>query len=140
MLFKPILFHGVDFVASLSGVDKLSALGLLVGGIGVMNVGHGHPRVMEAITKQLERVTHASVQVVMYESYLRLAQRLSELLGPAEQLDLSIVEIAKRHFEPLKDELNTLLNERFTEPRGQLCRSRDECRRFCDQSSGDAQC
>jgi 4-aminobutyrate aminotransferase/(S)-3-amino-2-methylpropionate transaminase len=50
-----------------------------VGGIGVMNVGHNHPRVMEAVRSQVERVTHTSFQVVMYESYLRLAQRLSEL-------------------------------------------------------------
>src|SRR5229473_4373158 len=54
-----------------------------VGGIGVMNVGHNHPRVMEAVRSQLERVTHTSFQVVMYESYLRLAQRLSEL-APSE--------------------------------------------------------
>jgi 4-aminobutyrate aminotransferase / (S)-3-amino-2-methylpropionate transaminase / 5-aminovalerate transaminase len=50
-----------------------------VGGIGVMNVGHNHPRVTAAVHEQLERVTHSSFQVVMYESYLRLAQRLSEL-------------------------------------------------------------
>ena len=46
------------------------------GGIGVMNVGHGHPRVMEAIRDQLDRATHTSFQVVQYESYLRLAERL----------------------------------------------------------------
>jgi len=49
------------------------------GGIGVMNVGHSHPRVMEAVQAQLERATHTSFQVVMYESYLRLAQRLCEV-------------------------------------------------------------
>ena len=49
------------------------------GGIGVMNVGHGHPRVMEAVRAQLERATHTSFQVVMYESYLRLAERLCEV-------------------------------------------------------------
>src|SRR5487761_591428 len=49
------------------------------GGIGVMNVGHGHPHVMEAVRAQLERVTHTSFQVVMYESYLRLAERLCEV-------------------------------------------------------------
>jgi 4-aminobutyrate aminotransferase / (S)-3-amino-2-methylpropionate transaminase / 5-aminovalerate transaminase len=54
-----------------------------VGGIGVMNVGHNHPRVMKAVQEQLERVTHTSFQVVMYESYLRLAQRLSDL-GPGD--------------------------------------------------------
>ena len=46
------------------------------GGIGVMNVGHAHPRVMQAVRDQLEKATHTSFQVVQYESYLRLAQRL----------------------------------------------------------------
>ncbi len=50
-----------------------------VGGIGVMNVGHNHPRVMAAVRDQLDHVTHTAFQVVMYESYLRLAQRLCEV-------------------------------------------------------------
>ena len=54
-----------------------------VGGIGVMNVGHNHPRVMAAVREQLERVTHTAFQVVMYESYLRLAERLCEV-APGE--------------------------------------------------------
>jgi 4-aminobutyrate aminotransferase/(S)-3-amino-2-methylpropionate transaminase len=49
------------------------------GGIGVMNVGHGHPHVMEAVRAQVDKVTHTSFQVVMYESYLRLAERLCAL-------------------------------------------------------------
>jgi len=49
------------------------------GGIGVMNVGHAHPRVMKAVHEQLEKVTHTSFQVVHYESYLKLAQRLCEV-------------------------------------------------------------
>src|SRR2546423_7892935 len=49
------------------------------GGIGVMNVGHAHPRVMQAVHDQLERATHTSFQVVHYESYLRLAERLCEV-------------------------------------------------------------
>jgi len=48
------------------------------GGIGVMNVGHAHPRVMRAVRDQLEKATHTSFQVVQYESYLRLAQRLCD--------------------------------------------------------------
>src|SRR5690348_7386099 len=48
------------------------------GGIGVMNVGHAHPRVMQAVRDQLDKATHTSFQVVQYESYLRLAQRLCE--------------------------------------------------------------
>ena len=63
-----------------------------VGGIGVLNVGHNHPRVMEAVRKQVDRVTHTSFQVVMYEPYLRLAQRLSELApgdGPQKAIFFS---------------------------------------------------
>jgi 4-aminobutyrate aminotransferase/(S)-3-amino-2-methylpropionate transaminase len=53
------------------------------GGIGVLNVGHGHPHVMEAVRAQLERVTHTAFQVVVYESYLRLAERLCALVPAA---------------------------------------------------------
>jgi len=63
-----------------------------VGGIGVMNVGHNHPRVMAAVREQLERVTHTAFQVVMYESYLRLAERLCEVApgdGPKKAIFLS---------------------------------------------------
>src|SRR2546428_5643835 len=54
-----------------------------VGGIGVMNVGHNHPRVMAAVRDQLDHATHTAFQVVMHESYLRLAQRLCEV-APGE--------------------------------------------------------
>jgi len=50
-----------------------------VGGIGVMNVGHNHPRVMAAVREQLDKFTHTAFQAVMYESYLKLAQRLCDL-------------------------------------------------------------
>jgi 4-aminobutyrate aminotransferase / (S)-3-amino-2-methylpropionate transaminase / 5-aminovalerate transaminase len=50
------------------------------GGIGVMNVGHGHPHVLAAVDAQLDRLTHSSFQVAMYESYLRLAERLCGLV------------------------------------------------------------
>jgi 4-aminobutyrate aminotransferase/(S)-3-amino-2-methylpropionate transaminase len=53
------------------------------GGIGVMNVGHSHPRVMQAIQTQLECFTHTSFQVTMYEPYVRLAERLNAL-APGE--------------------------------------------------------
>ncbi|RTG96578.1 4-aminobutyrate--2-oxoglutarate transaminase [Thermus scotoductus] len=49
------------------------------GGIGVMNVGHGHPRVLQAVRAQLERFTHACFQVTPYEAYVRLAERLAKL-------------------------------------------------------------
>jgi 4-aminobutyrate aminotransferase/(S)-3-amino-2-methylpropionate transaminase len=51
------------------------------GGIGAMNVGHNHPRVVDAVRRQLDRLTHAAFQVSMYEPYVRLAERLNALVG-----------------------------------------------------------
>ncbi len=50
-----------------------------VGGVGVMNVGHGHPKVVQAIVEQAERFVHTDYTVVAYESYVRLAERLGAL-------------------------------------------------------------
>jgi len=49
------------------------------GGIAVMNVGHGHPKVMAAIEAQLKRFTHTCYQVVPYEGYIALAEKLNQL-------------------------------------------------------------
>ncbi|MFV9504894.1 MAG: 4-aminobutyrate--2-oxoglutarate transaminase [Oscillochloridaceae bacterium umkhey_bin13] len=50
-----------------------------VGGIGVLNVGHNHPKVVAAVKAQLDRVSHTCFQVAMYEPYLELAERLNQL-------------------------------------------------------------
>ncbi|WP_017346400.1 4-aminobutyrate--2-oxoglutarate transaminase [Pantoea sp. A4] len=55
-----------------------------VGGIGVLNVGHNHPAVVNAVTKQLGLVSHACFQVVAYPGYIELAQRLNQLVGKGE--------------------------------------------------------
>ena len=49
------------------------------GGIAVMNVGHGHPKVLAAIEAQLQRFTHTCYQVVPYEGYIALAEKLNQL-------------------------------------------------------------
>jgi 4-aminobutyrate aminotransferase len=49
------------------------------GGIAVMNVGHGHPKIVAAIEAQLKRFTHTCYQVVPYESYVALAEKLNQL-------------------------------------------------------------
>lgn len=49
------------------------------GGIGVLNVGHRHPRVMAAVQAQLERFTHTCFHVAPYEPYIALAERLNAL-------------------------------------------------------------
>jgi len=50
-----------------------------VGGIGVLNLGHRHPRIVAAVRDQLDRFTHTCFQVTMYDGYLRLAERLNAL-------------------------------------------------------------
>jgi 4-aminobutyrate aminotransferase/(S)-3-amino-2-methylpropionate transaminase len=48
-------------------------------GISVLNTGHLHPRVRDAIARQLERFTHTCFQVTPYESYIALAEALNAL-------------------------------------------------------------
>ncbi|HYK51931.1 MAG TPA: 4-aminobutyrate--2-oxoglutarate transaminase [Candidatus Eremiobacteraceae bacterium] len=62
-----------------------------VGGIGVLNVGHAHPRVRAAVEQQLARFTHTCFQVAMYETYVRLAERLNRLVpGPTRKKTLLV--------------------------------------------------
>ncbi|MDG4891979.1 4-aminobutyrate--2-oxoglutarate transaminase [Mesorhizobium sp. WSM4976] len=49
-------------------------------GIAVVNTGHRHPKVIEAVKAQLDRFTHTCHQVVPYESYVHLAERLNGML------------------------------------------------------------
>lgn len=49
------------------------------GGIAVMNSGHGHPKVLAAIEAQLKKFTHTCYQVVPYEGYIALAEKLNAL-------------------------------------------------------------
>lgn len=59
------------------------------GGIGVLNVGHRHPKVMAAVNAQLDRYTHTAFQVVAYEPYVALAEKLNArapFSGPAKTI------------------------------------------------------
>ena len=49
------------------------------GGIAVLNTGHCHPKVMAAVNEQMERFTHTCFQVLPYEPYVALAERLNAL-------------------------------------------------------------
>ncbi|MCB1874070.1 MAG: 4-aminobutyrate--2-oxoglutarate transaminase [Gammaproteobacteria bacterium] len=49
------------------------------GGIGVLNTGHRHAKVMAAVQAQMERYTHTCFQVMPYEPYVALAERLNAL-------------------------------------------------------------
>jgi 4-aminobutyrate aminotransferase len=50
------------------------------GGIAVLNTGHRHPKVVEAVKAQLDRFTHTCHQVVPYENYVALAERLNKIV------------------------------------------------------------
>ena len=54
-----------------------------IGGIGVLNVGHRHPKVVEAIKKQADAFIHTCFGIAQYEVYVELAERLNRLApGP----------------------------------------------------------
>ena len=49
------------------------------GGIAVLNTGHRHPKVMAAVRDQLEHFTHTAFQIMPYEPYVALCERLNQL-------------------------------------------------------------
>ncbi len=49
------------------------------GGIAVLNTGHRHPKIVAAIEAQLQQFTHTCYQVLPYESYVTLAERINAL-------------------------------------------------------------
>ncbi|HEY6076364.1 MAG TPA: 4-aminobutyrate--2-oxoglutarate transaminase [Gaiella sp.] len=49
------------------------------GGVGVINAGHAHPRIVEAVTEQAARFLHTDFTVVPYEPAIELAERLCAL-------------------------------------------------------------
>jgi 4-aminobutyrate aminotransferase/(S)-3-amino-2-methylpropionate transaminase len=80
---RPLIVHGPVVVqeargATITDVDGNVFLDF-VGGVGVMNVGHNHPRVLEAIHEQTERFLHTDYTVLPYEGYVELAERLAAI-------------------------------------------------------------
>ncbi|MGP3590584.1 4-aminobutyrate--2-oxoglutarate transaminase [Vagococcus sp. WN89Y] len=47
-------------------------------GIAVLNTGHQHPKIVAAVEKQLHAFTHTAYQIVPYESYVALAERINQ--------------------------------------------------------------
>jgi 4-aminobutyrate aminotransferase / (S)-3-amino-2-methylpropionate transaminase / 5-aminovalerate transaminase len=65
--------------ATLTDVDGNSFIDF-TGGIGCLNVGHSHPRVVEAVHEQVDRFLHTDFTIVPYENYVSLGERLAELV------------------------------------------------------------
>lgn len=49
------------------------------GGIGVLNIGYSHPEVVAVVKEQSEKFFHTSINVVQYEQYIKLAQKINEI-------------------------------------------------------------
>jgi 4-aminobutyrate aminotransferase / (S)-3-amino-2-methylpropionate transaminase / 5-aminovalerate transaminase len=72
--------------ATLTDVDGNTFIDF-TGGVGCLNVGHSHPRIVEAAQEQLSRFSHTDFTIVPYEVYVELAERLiavAPISGPAK--------------------------------------------------------
>ena len=49
------------------------------GGIAVLNTGHCRPEIMQAVKDQIDLYTHTCFQVLAYEPYVELAERINDL-------------------------------------------------------------
>ncbi|MDX6472337.1 MAG: 4-aminobutyrate aminotransferase / (S)-3-amino-2-methylpropionate transaminase / 5-aminovalerate [Gaiellaceae bacterium] len=84
-LYLPIVAaegHG----AMLTDVDGNTFVDF-TGGVGCLNVGHAHPKVVEAVQEQAARFLHTDFTMVPYEVCVTLAERLLALApfsGPAK--------------------------------------------------------
>ncbi len=81
---QPLIVHLPVFAAEARNATIVDVDGNafvdFAGGIGVMNVGHSHPRVVEAIVEQATRFAHTDFTLVPYEGYVELAERLGALV------------------------------------------------------------
>jgi 4-aminobutyrate aminotransferase / (S)-3-amino-2-methylpropionate transaminase / 5-aminovalerate transaminase len=81
---RPLQVHAPVFAAEAHGATITDVDGNtfidFVGGVGVMNVGHNHPKVVQAIQEQADRFVHTDFTVVAYELYVELAERLGRLV------------------------------------------------------------
>ncbi len=72
-----------NFIASARGAMMWDVEGReyidFAGGIGVMNIGHCHPKVVAAIKEQAEKLMHTCFMVNPYESAVNLAQKLCQI-------------------------------------------------------------
>src|SRR3954470_9336390 len=72
--------------ATLTDVDGNTFIDF-AGGVGCLNVGHGHPDVLAAAHEQLDRFMHTDFTIVPYEPYVALAERLTRrvpISGPVK--------------------------------------------------------
>ena len=80
----------------------------LAAGIAVLNTGHNHPDVIAAVKAQMERFSHTCFQVVPYDVYVELAERINKTVpGPTPKKTMFLntgveavenaIKIARKH-------------------------------------------
>lgn len=57
-----------------------------VGGIGVLNLGHGHPAIVEAIKAQVDKLLHSAFNALPHRGYVSVAERLDQFVPVSYQL------------------------------------------------------
>lgn len=78
------------------------------GAIGVKNVGHRHPAVVKALHDQVDRYIHTGFNVMMYDPYIELAEKIAALapgsfakkvmfLNSGAEANENAVKIARKH-------------------------------------------
>jgi 4-aminobutyrate aminotransferase/(S)-3-amino-2-methylpropionate transaminase len=76
-IYMPVVIESASG-ATLTDVDGNTFIDF-TGGVGCLNVGHSHPRVVEAAQEQLDKFSHTDFTIIPYEVYVRLAERLADL-------------------------------------------------------------
>jgi 4-aminobutyrate aminotransferase/(S)-3-amino-2-methylpropionate transaminase len=86
----PVSPEGQIFIASGRGAVVTDVDGNhlidMVGGLGCLAVGHSHPHVVEAVRRQSELFLHTDYNVVAYELYQQLAERVAAACGGDRRL------------------------------------------------------
>ncbi len=84
-IFLPVVIERGEG-ATLTDVDGNTFIDF-TGGVGCLNVGHAHPRVVDAVQEQAAKFLHTDFTIVPYETYITLGERLIETVpisGPAK--------------------------------------------------------
>lgn len=50
-----------------------------IGGVGVLNIGHAHPEVVEAVKAQADKYFHCMFNIATHEGYVALAEKLASI-------------------------------------------------------------
>jgi 4-aminobutyrate aminotransferase/(S)-3-amino-2-methylpropionate transaminase len=84
-IFLPVVIDRGEG-ATLTDVDGNTFIDF-TGGVGCLNVGHAHPRVVDAVQEQAAKFLHTDFTIIPYETYVTLGERLIETVpisGPAK--------------------------------------------------------